>query len=216
MYVRSLRSWTFCESLRRIFGSLKRCTLFFPSNKQQRNPPRQMMVTIPRSSPRSCASASTGYIASGLHRNRVVMALLTLVLLLLLTIGWQQATVVAVSTAELVTLIRDLKGTDDRIMRWDATEHTAERQAKGACEKLSEVTAMLVKEKDDTRLRLGCEYLTWCITDNPVSRCRVRLYSRPIRARTHAFSCLIPFISAFLAQRNTVPTCAIQQARRDP
>jgi len=92
-----------------------------------------------------------------------------LFLSLLLIIAWLQNHVLAVSTEELVGLIRDLKGTDERIMRWDASEHTAERQTEGACEKMPEVAALLVKEKDDTRLRLGCEYATWCITDNPVS-----------------------------------------------
>ena len=91
-------------------------------------------------------------------------------------LGPSFSVVEAVTTDELVQLIHDLKGDDDRIMRWDATEHTAKRQTGGACEKVPEVTAMLVEEaskkKNEERMRLGCKYLTWCITDNPLQRAR--------------------------------------------
>lgn len=97
------------------------------------------------------------------------MATLTLVLLFF-AFSWR--TGVALSTEELVDLVRDLKGNDNRIMRWDATEYTAARQAEGACEKLPLATQLLVNEKDDERQRLACEYATWCITDNPFQRAR--------------------------------------------
>lgn len=101
------------------------------------------------------------------------------ILLLLLTVFWDgPSSAAALSTDELVELIRDLKGQDDRLMRWDATEHTAERQPT-ACQKLPEAAAMLVQEKDatdndaaDPRRRLACEYATWCITDNPYDRAK--------------------------------------------
>ena len=99
------------------------------------------------------------------------MAALTIVLLLISLLVWN-SDASTVSTDELVKLIRDLKGTDERIMRWDASEHTAKLQADGSCSILPQVAELLVKEKDDNRWRLGCEYLTWCITDNPFLRAK--------------------------------------------
>ena len=130
-----------------------------------------MMVTILKSSPnivRSSASTTSSKLTR-CGRTPIIMSSISLLILFMLLTWQQYAGVVAVSTEELVSMIRDLKGTDERLMRWDASEHTSERQKEGACEKLLEVAEMLIKEKDDTRQRLACEYATWCITDSPVS-----------------------------------------------
>lgn len=105
------------------------------------------------------------------------------ILLLIVTLFLQEsymnaAMAAAMPTDDLVELIRDLKGQDERLMRWDATEHTAKRQAKGACDRLPEaMTTVLLaketkKEEDDVRRRLACEYATFCITDNPYQRAK--------------------------------------------
>jgi hypothetical protein len=78
----------------------------------------------------------------------------------------------ALTEAELVDMVRDLKGTDTRMMRWDATEYTAERQEGGACEKMPEAAAVIKEgsKEDNLRALLACEYATFCITDNPYQR----------------------------------------------
>lgn len=130
------------------------------------------MVTIPRHSSSTKASPLLSSTPNNLTFRRAVRIMTpAAVILLILTFFWS-GTAVAVSTEELVGLIRDLKGTDERIMRWDATKHTAKRQQGGACEKLPEIAEILVQENDEERWRLACEYATWCITDNPFQRAR--------------------------------------------
>lgn len=129
-------------------------------------------------------------------------------------------TVVAekISANDLTALIHDLKGTDERIVRWDATDHTAARQEEGACEKLPLATAALVEEPeeddddDDVRRRLACEYAAWCIADNPRQRAIfgdregvhasvIELVASESSATSSAAGHLI-YIAAFANERN--------------
>lgn len=135
------------------------------------------MVTIPRLSSRSVSSNLPLASTSNFTLRRLLLRIMIPVslLVLFLTVFALPPAAAAVSNDELAELIRDLKGTDERIMRWDATKHTAKRQQSGACEKLVQVAADLVQakqKKDDTHWRLACEYATWCITDNPYQRAR--------------------------------------------
>jgi hypothetical protein len=95
------------------------------------------------------------------------------------------------TASDLRSLLTDIQGDDHRMVRWDATEHTADRQAsvRGGCDiSLPDVWSTLLyhdiatttknnKEKKSVSPNnmievqgLACEYATFCITDNPQHR----------------------------------------------
>lgn len=174
------------------------------------------MVTIPRLTSRSGSNHPLVSTSNFTLRRLLVRIMIPVLLVLLLTFWAWPSTAAAVSNDELAELIRDLKGTDDRIMRWDATKHTAKRQQGGACEKLDQVAADFIvqakTQKDDTHWRLACEYATWCITDNPYQRARfseqegiheavVKVVSSGSPSASAAASHLI-YIATFANERN--------------
>jgi hypothetical protein len=71
------------------------------------------------------------------------------------------------------TLLRQVQGDDNRIMRWDATLYTLERQRKGGCSRDTFVGALdvisNVNLSDQLRGR-AAEYVTFCVTDNGEQR----------------------------------------------
>ena len=86
---------------------------------------------------------------------------------------WSTANTVvyALTSEELKKLLESVKGDDTRLFRWDASEHTAERQAAGDCAQLSDAAKLLISTDssiDDKKL--AAEYATFCITDNPKNR----------------------------------------------
>ncbi|KAL7575977.1 hypothetical protein ACA910_000766 [Epithemia clementina (nom. ined.)] len=80
-------------------------------------------------------------------------------------------TVYSLSADELKTLVESLRGDDQRLFRWSALPHTAERQQAGDCSKLTNAAQLLVDSKASTHDKnLAAEYSTFCITDNPEHR----------------------------------------------
>jgi hypothetical protein len=93
---------------------------------------------------------------------------------LALFLSWSSTattSVLAVTEERLLSLITELKGDDLRLIRWNAVEHTAEKQASGSCSELAAATGVL-KDGAATALhkKLAAEYATFCITDNPAHR----------------------------------------------
>ena len=78
--------------------------------------------------------------------------------------------VLALTTAELESLVTSLKGDENRLFRWNASPTTAERQETD-CSKLTEAAKLLfdsdVSVEDKAHV---AEYATFCITDNPKNR----------------------------------------------
>lgn len=74
------------------------------------------------------------------------------------------------STHELEGFLSNMRGSDDRLVRWDATEATLAKQQTGGCDALPAALAMLSQEVELTKQRLICEFATFCITDNPTQR----------------------------------------------
>jgi hypothetical protein len=91
------------------------------------------------------------------------------------------------TATELRSLITDVAGDDNRMMRWDATEHTASQQAPGGgCDALLDafftLLSVSVSRKKNAHNNspnspevievqgLACEFATFCITDNPANR----------------------------------------------
>ena len=73
--------------------------------------------------------------------------------------------------ANLEDLLADVRDEDYRIVRWDASEHTAERQFAGACDSLSAALDVIVDDAESHKLKaVAAEYATFCITDNPTNR----------------------------------------------
>ena len=66
-------------------------------------------------------------------------------------------------TAEKLTeMITDIKGEDERLVRWDAGDRTFERQSDGACDILPEIATDVIVNNDGDLLlqRLACEFAT--------------------------------------------------------
>jgi len=62
-------------------------------------------------------------------------------------------------------------GDDQRILRYDTTKHTDQRQREGGCAMLKNVSAVIPSDQASLEAKgLACEYLTYCITDNPAMR----------------------------------------------
>jgi hypothetical protein len=88
------------------------------------------------------------------------------------------------TATELKSLIADIAGDDHRMIRGDATEHTASQQVPGgACDALPDafftLLSVSVRRKKGAHNHspevirvqgLACEFITFCITDNPVHR----------------------------------------------
>jgi hypothetical protein len=88
------------------------------------------------------------------------------------------------TATDLRSLIADVAGDDKRMMRWDATEHTASQQpVGGACDALPDafftLLSVSVSRKKNAHNNsfevkqvqgLACEFATFCITDNPEHR----------------------------------------------
>jgi hypothetical protein len=97
--------------------------------------------------------------------------------LLLLVLDAQTTIINAVTMTKdllLQTVVADLRGNDTRLVRWDATKHTAERQRQGSCQDLPDVLETILVHADqhspEAVLLAACEYVTLCITDNPKHR----------------------------------------------
>jgi len=76
---------------------------------------------------------------------------------------------------QLQSFVNRLRGDDNRLMRWDASDYTYEQQSNGGCENLNDVLNMLVNESlssivTDKAKVLACEYITLCTTENPYNR----------------------------------------------
>jgi hypothetical protein len=76
--------------------------------------------------------------------------------------------------------IVSLRGDDTRLMRWDATDHTVRQQNDNGCSGMTEILQEIeswesLQRGDEDNLRFGivCEYLTFCITDNPKHRAKL-------------------------------------------
>jgi len=80
-----------------------------------------------------------------------------------------------VSLTEIQQLVTTLKGDDERLFRWDATEHTHSQQSAGACKNLEEVATLLTTTSafNDELLAAAADYSLLCITDNPLNRAKL-------------------------------------------
>jgi hypothetical protein len=71
-------------------------------------------------------------------------------------------------------ILNDLRGDDVRLIRWDAAEHTAERQRSGGCDRLREVLSVItdgtVSEEAKAK---ACDVATLCVTNNPQNRAKL-------------------------------------------
>lgn len=80
---------------------------------------------------------------------------------------------VVLTADELRNLVHDIKGNDNRLMRWDALEHTRARQASGgSCDdSLADALSTLIVSSHSPEVQgLACEFATFCVTDNPQNR----------------------------------------------
>lgn len=92
-------------------------------------------------------------------------------LLTLFLASFGSPVVSTLSRANLENLLADVRGDDYRIVRWDASEHTAERQSAGACDSLPDALDRIIDNAESHEVKaIATEYATFCITDNPTQR----------------------------------------------
>lgn len=117
------------------------------------------------------------------------------------------------SEPELEKMLTNIRGDDHRLVRWDATAHTAQKRHEGACQTNSLVQANQVLMSSSANVsnrakRLAAEYLTFCITDAPVQRhlwsqqqdiheAVVQLVSTPEDAQLSALAAHLIYITTF-------------------
>mmetsp|Transcript_14069 Transcript_14069/g.21493 ORF Transcript_14069/g.21493 Transcript_14069/m.21493 type:complete len:429 (-) Transcript_14069:141-1427(-) len=78
------------------------------------------------------------------------------------------------TSSELQDLVLELKGDDNRLMRWSATDYTKQKQQSVCDEHLPKALQTIETSSSDTSAQaLACELATFCITDNPVQRARL-------------------------------------------
>jgi hypothetical protein len=115
-----------------------------------------------------------------------IVTMILLFVLLLSSFGNNPVVGATLTRTELEGLVQDVRGDDTRIMRWDASEHTAKRQAEGGCDSLPAaldlLTAKSVLSADEEVKALACEYATFCITDNPVHRAKLASHGQEIHS----------------------------------
>jgi hypothetical protein len=124
----------------------------------------------------------------------VIMGYIVLVLFLLVGLAQVSsfsttATIMPfISTEELQERLADLRGSDVRLIRWDATGYTQKCQRASCQEGLPDALAVIMiagagsKNKDELlqhKAGLACEYATFCVTNNPEQRARLSSYGRP-------------------------------------
>lgn len=85
------------------------------------------------------------------------------------------------TSEDLAAMVKDIAGNDTRIVRWDASTHTVEKQNSGACDELSPIFERITdKSKDWEAKGLACEYATFCITDNPKFRAQLAEHGKDL------------------------------------
>jgi hypothetical protein len=99
------------------------------------------------------------------------MISLSLYLLALALVSFGSPAHAALTRAKLEELLFDLREEDLRIVRWDASEHTAQRQYAGGCDSLSAALDVIIDSNESHKIKaIAAEYATFCITDNPEHR----------------------------------------------
>jgi hypothetical protein len=102
---------------------------------------------------------------------RIIMISLSLYLLALALVSFGSFAHSALTRAKLEELLFDLREEDLRIVRWDASEHTAQRQSAGGCDSLSAALDVIIDSSESHKVKaIAAEYATFCITDNPEHR----------------------------------------------
>lgn len=86
-----------------------------------------------------------------------------------------------ISLSELTELLVDIRGDDNRLVRWDAAPDTAEKQkqadGKHCGDKMLSVADLLFDKSSNTKTKQdACLYLTFCVTDNPDGRAVLERY----------------------------------------
>lgn len=80
----------------------------------------------------------------------------------------------ALTVERLEHLVHNIKGDDNRLFRWDATEHTAEVRRLGGCNRLDDAARVVMHKDAEHRAKvLALEFLTFCVTDSPHQRTRI-------------------------------------------
>jgi hypothetical protein len=82
------------------------------------------------------------------------------------TKGTVQEPIVTNITDYFLRTIERLRGEDDRLFRWDATEQTVQVQ-KQVCEDAMDRASLALLEKTSSSLLLPLEIFAWCLTDQP-------------------------------------------------
>jgi len=78
------------------------------------------------------------------------------------------------TSSELESFIDKLRGDDNRLVRWSATDYTKQKQNAGYCdEKLPQALKTIAQSLSTSEQGLACDFATFCITDNPVQRARL-------------------------------------------
>jgi len=77
------------------------------------------------------------------------------------------------SDEDLMELLDNVKGNDNRLFRWDVTPLTIQRRGHGGCTKLPEASEILMDPHATVHSQtLAAEFLTFCLTDAPTQRAR--------------------------------------------
>lgn len=130
-------------------------------------PPHSYLLLHNQNTP--CQTKSKNHKKSSLYR--IIMIAISLYLLALALIIFGSPVESALTRANLEDLLSDVRGDDYRIVRWDASEHTAQRQSAGGCDSLSAALDVIIASTESQKVKaIAAEYATFCITDSPTHR----------------------------------------------